>query len=65
MILKRLKGKVYDIAVIGAGPAGVSAAINGAVRKKEVVLIDEKEPLEKVKKARSIPNYPGMPNIGA
>jgi thioredoxin reductase len=34
------------------------------VRKKEVVLIDEKEPLEKVKKARSIPNYPGMPNIG-
>ena len=28
----------YDIAVIGSGPAGISAAINGTIRNKKVIL---------------------------
>ena len=28
----------YDIAIIGTGPAGISAAINAAIRKKKFIL---------------------------
>jgi thioredoxin reductase len=31
---------VYDLAVIGAGPVGVTAALAAAARNKKVVLID-------------------------
>jgi thioredoxin reductase (NADPH) len=61
--LDRLKRKSYDIAIVGAGPAGISAAINGAVRKKEVLLIDKLAPMNKIEKAEMIPNYPGLPGI--
>jgi len=52
---------MYDIAVIGKGPAGVSAAINANARNKSVILfgVDSK----KVLSSPSIPNYPGLPDI--
>ncbi len=52
-----------DIAIIGTGPAGVSAAITAAVRKKSVILYGEKTISEKVRKAHMILNYPGLPQI--
>ncbi len=53
--------KIYDIAVIGGGAAGISAAINGKAAMKDVVIFESDEPLLKIRKAREIRNYPGFP----
>ena len=52
----------YDIAIIGTGPAGVSAAITAKVRGKRLILFGAKAMSDKVEKAHSILNYPGLPN---
>ena len=51
----------YDIAVIGTGPAGVSAAITSKVRNKSVILFGSKDLSAKLAKAHTILNYPGFP----
>lgn len=53
----------YDIAVIGTGPAGVSAAITTKVRGKKLILFGSWHLSDKVEKAHSILNYPGLPNV--
>ena len=53
----------YDVAIIGTGPAGVSAAITAKVRNKSVLLIGSGDISDKVAKAHSIRNYPGLPDI--
>src|SRR5680860_501388 len=50
----------YDAVVIGAGPAGISAAISIANRKKKVLVLDGRRPFAKARRAPSIPNYPGF-----
>lgn len=40
-----MSGKQYDIAIIGAGPAGLSAATNASKQGADVVLIDEQASL--------------------
>jgi len=55
---------VYDIAVIGAGPAGLAAAINARRRNKQTVLIGKEESSSKLIQAHQIDNYPGLPKIG-
>lgn len=52
---------MFDIAVIGAGPAGYSAAINARKREKSVVVIGQNTGW--LTKAESIENYPGMPAV--
>lgn len=52
----------FDIAIIGCGPAGVSAAITSKIRNKTVLLIGD-EISSKVEKAHEIKNYPGLPDI--
>ncbi|MBR5561184.1 MAG: FAD-dependent oxidoreductase [Clostridia bacterium] len=52
---------MFDIAVIGAGPAGYSAAINARKREKSVVVIGQNTGW--LSKAESIENYPGMPHV--
>ena len=52
-----------DIAIIGTGPAGVSAAITARVRGKQVLLFGSKELTSKMTKAHTIGNYPGLPDI--
>lgn len=54
---------MYDCIIIGASVAGVSAAINLKIRKKEFLLIGSKEFSAKVQKAELIQNYVGMPDI--
>lgn len=53
----------YDIAIIGTGPAGLSAAITATVRKKNILLIGSAQSSDKVIKAHAIQNYLGLPNI--
>ena len=53
----------YEIAIIGSGPAGISAAINAKVRKKSFILFGSRNLSEKVGNSHSIPNYPGLPDI--
>lgn len=50
----------YDIAIIGTGPAGISAAITAKVRNKNIILFGTSKVSEKVKKAHKILNYPGL-----
>ena len=33
----------YDIAIIGSGPAGLSAALNAKIRKKNFIMFGNKE----------------------
>jgi thioredoxin reductase (NADPH) len=51
----------FDIAIIGAGPAGLSAALTARVRNKSVALFEHMDFSPKLQKAHSIHNYPGMP----
>lgn len=53
----------YDIAIIGTGPGGVSAAITAKVRGKNLILFGSRHLSEKLEKAHSILNYPGLPNV--
>ncbi len=52
---------MYDIAIIGRGPAGISAAINAFVRNKSVIMFGGES--KKLLSSPSIPNYPGFPDI--
>lgn len=53
----------FDIAVIGTGPAGVSAAITAKIRNKNVILLGSRDLSPKISKAHLIENYPGLPAI--
>lgn len=53
---------LIDIAIIGTGPAGVSAAITATIRNKKVVLFGERSLSDKMRKAHLIQNYPGFPD---
>lgn len=55
--------KRYDVAIIGTGPAGLSAAITLKIRNKSVLLIGSKNLSTKVEKAHEISNYLGLPAI--
>lgn len=52
---------MYDIAIIGKGPAGISAAINAFARNKSVIMFGGDS--KRVLSSPSIPNYPGLPDI--
>lgn len=54
------KSLEYDVIVVGAGPAGISAAINVANRKRTVALMGGPVPFGRIRKAPSIVNYPGF-----
>lgn len=53
----------YDIAIIGTGPAGLSAAITAKIRNKKILLIGNHNFSDKVQKAHQIQNYLGLPAI--
>ena len=52
----------YDIAIIGSGPAGLSAALNAQIRKKSFIVFGSKNFSSKIGKAPKINNYLGIPN---
>ena len=54
------KSSEYDVIVVGSGPAGISAAINVANRKRTVAVMTGRAPFGRIRKAHSIANYPGF-----
>lgn len=54
---------MYDAAIIGAGPAGMSAAINLKLHNKSFIWFGTRELSEKVGKSEKIANYPGFDMI--
>lgn len=53
----------FDIAIIGTGPAGLSAAVTAKIRNKSVLLLGSADLSGKVRKAREIQNYLGLPSV--
>ena len=53
----------YDIAIIGTGPAGLSAAITATIRNKIILLLGSRDLSAKVQKAHTIQNYLGLPSV--
>ena len=54
---------MFDIIVIGGGPAGLSAAITAGQRGNSAVVISNDSSGSGLYKAREIGNYPGFPDI--
>jgi thioredoxin reductase (NADPH) len=52
--------EVYDVAIIGTGPAGLSAALTAKARNLKFVWFGNKDISKKVSLAEEIRNYPGM-----
>lgn len=51
---------MFDAAIIGAGPAGLSAAINLKLHNKEFIWFGPADLSDKVERSEKIANYPGM-----
>ncbi len=49
----------YDIAIVGSGPAGLSAALNAKIRNKNFIVFGNKNLSNKIMRAPKINNYLG------
>lgn len=54
---------MYDAAIIGAGPAGLSCALNLKLHNKNIIWFGTPGLSEKVGKSEKIANYPGVPMV--
>lgn len=57
------KEKIYDTAIVGCGPAGLSAAINLKIRNMEFIMLGVEFCTPKLYKAENVDNYLGFYNI--
>lgn len=54
---------MYDAAIIGSGPAGISAALSLKLHNKNVIWFGSGKLSGKVEKSEKIANYPGVPMV--
>lgn len=54
---------MFDIAIIGSGPAGVSAALTLHALKKNFIWFGSRKLSEKIRLAEKIRNYPGLTEV--
>lgn len=52
---------VYDLAIVGSGPAGLAAAVYGASEGLRVIVIEGEAPGGQAGTSSKIENYPGFP----
>jgi thioredoxin reductase (NADPH) len=60
-ILRTLKEEVYDLAIVGAGPSGLAAAVYSASEGLNTVVLERKAPGGQAGTSSNIENYPGFP----
>lgn len=53
----------YDVVVVGAGPAGITAAMYLKRAKKNCLVIEKSAPGGEMNKTSIVENYPGIPEI--
>lgn len=53
----------YDLLVVGAGPAGLTAAIHARARGKSVLVISNEPTASALCRAPRMANYPGLPGV--
>lgn len=53
----------YDIAIIGSGPAALSAAINAKIRNKNIIIFGARNLSNKLIKAPKVDNYLGIKDV--
>ena len=54
---------MYDIIIVGAGPAGLTAALYAGRANKKVLVLEAKNYGGQIINTLEIENYPGLPNI--
>ena len=54
---------MYDIVIIGGGPAGISASLYGVRANKKVLVLEANRVGGSILKAHLVDNYPGTPHI--
>ena len=62
---KKKPNKVYDLIIIGGGPAAVTAGIYAARKKLDLILLTQKFGGDQLAYTSSINNYPGIKNISS
>ena len=58
-----MDGKSFDILILGAGPAGVSAALTARARGRSAAVIGADPMVSPLARAGRIENYPGLPGL--
>ncbi|MDP4127481.1 MAG: NAD(P)/FAD-dependent oxidoreductase [Bacillota bacterium] len=53
----------YELAIVGCGPAGMAAALNAKIRKRDFILLGSEFCSPKLSKAPHIENWLGFPEI--
>jgi thioredoxin reductase (NADPH) len=59
---RRMPDKIYDVLIIGAGPAGLSAAVYAASEGLSALILDSLGPGGQAASTSRIENYAGFPN---
>ncbi len=55
--------QVWDLIIVGAGPAGLAAALNGRIREKSTLILAAVMTPSRLRKAPFVKNYPGFNGI--
>ncbi|MGL5569673.1 FAD-dependent oxidoreductase, partial [Cetobacterium sp.] len=53
--------KIYDLIIVGAGPAGLAAGVYGARAKMKTLILEKGTIGGMASKTTEIVNYPGIP----